>query len=101
MQRKVSIRVSGGSGNLRENRLLGEKVPAHAHDRLRESSDQIGTELFVCNKIQGGSQGGYVIVRDRRSPAQCAFGNVETFISTFGFRDGPGGIDPDQYRQRL
>jgi hypothetical protein len=53
MYRKISIGIGAGSGDLRENRLLTHKIPAHAHNRLRERRDYIGTELLVGDQIKG------------------------------------------------
>src|SRR5882757_2197906 len=51
VQRKVGILVGAGRGDLRENRLLTQKVPAHAHDRLREAGYQISAELLLSNQV--------------------------------------------------
>src|SRR5438132_4728294 len=51
VQRKVGILVGAGRGDLRENRLLEQKIPARAHDRLREAGYQISAELLLRNQV--------------------------------------------------
>src|SRR5258705_855840 len=51
VQRKVGILVGAGRGDLRENRLLAQKIPAHAHNRLRKVGYQISAELLVRNQV--------------------------------------------------
>jgi hypothetical protein len=77
------------------------KVPADAHDCLRQGCDQIRTKRLAGDQVQIGSQGGHVVVRDRRSSAQRALGHVEALIGAFGLRDGACGLDVDQCRQCL
>jgi hypothetical protein len=52
MYRKVGIRIGAGSGDLREKRLLGHKIPACGHDRLRKRCDCVGTEFLVGNQVK-------------------------------------------------
>src|SRR5450631_3645045 len=101
MQSKVGIGIGAGRGNLRKDRLLDHQVPAHVHDGLSQAGDQIGAELLVCNQIQCSSQGREIVVRDRRSAAQCTLWYVKALISTLGFRYRSGGIDGDQDGQGL
>jgi hypothetical protein len=51
MQRQIGILVGAGRSDLREEGLFPHQVPAHAHDRLRQRGDQIGSELFLRNEI--------------------------------------------------
>lgn len=63
MQGEIGVGVSAGRRNLRENRLLDQQVPAHAHDRLGQGGNEVGPELLVGNQIQGGPQRRQIVVR--------------------------------------